>query len=138
MSVLDPVQKTRCREVFNNNDVMLDSVKNQIINRFSKWYEQLDNKFFDIVGYKMAGSLSGFQYTDISDVDVQAIVRLKPGHDFSEMRKLVKILPNGNNLEGTSHPVNYYFVNEDDPTKMEYVENLYNITTGVWEKKSEK
>lgn len=139
-SILDPVQKTRCRDIFNEDDIMHPKVKNEIKNRFYLWYKQLnsDKKIFDIVGFKMIGSSSGFQYTDSSDIDVQVIIKMHANHDFSETKKLISILPNNNNLPGTLHPINYYFVDEKDPTKLEYVENLYNLDTKEWEKKADK
>lgn len=139
-SILDPVQKTRCREIFNEDDIMHPRVKNEIKNRFYLWYKQLDTdkKIFDIIGFKMIGSSSGFQYTDTSDIDIQVIIKMHSSHEFLETKKLISILPNNNNLNGTLHPINYYFVDEKDPTKLEYVENLYNLDTKEWEKKADK
>ena len=74
-SILDPVQKTRCPEIFDSNDIMHKAVADHIKSAFKLWYEQLNTelKTFDIVGYKMIGSSSGFQYTDTSDIDLQVI-----------------------------------------------------------------
>ena len=139
-SILDPVQKTRCPEIFDSNDIMHKAVADHIKNAFKLWYEQLNPelKTFDIVGYKMIGSSSGFQYTDTSDIDLQVIIRMHNGIDFKETWKLIKILPNGHNLKGTNHPINYFLVDEKNPTDLEKVENLYNLETKKWEKKSEK
>ena len=138
-SMLDPVNKTRCREIFDERDIMKHEVVKFIKSSFELWYKQLnpDMKIFDVDHYAAIGSSTGFQYTDTSDVDIQAIVVMKDGHDFSEMRKLINILPNGNNLPGTKHPVNYFFVDINNPTDFDKVENFYNIKTQTWEKKQE-
>lgn len=138
-SMLDPVNKTRCKEIFDNNDIMLPKIVKYIEDTFKLWYDQLnpDKQVFDILTYKCIGSSTGYQYTDSSDLDVQAFIRMKPGHDFSETRELIGILPNGNNLPGTQHPVNYFFVDEKNPTDMNKVENMYDIRTKKWEKKQE-
>lgn len=138
-SMLDPVNKTRCREIFDENDIMKPEVVNYIKKSFELWYEQLnpDMKIFNVDHYAAIGSSTGFQYTDTSDVDIQVIISMKDGHDFSETRKLISILPNGNDLPGTKHPVNYFFIDINNPTDFEKVENFYNIETKIWEKKQE-
>lgn len=138
-SILDPVNFVRCQEIFNDNDTMKDEVVKFIKNTFELWYKQLNTelKTFNIEGYKAIGSSTGFQYTDSSDLDIQVMVSMKDGHEFSETRKTIRILPNGNNVPGTSHPVNYFLVDVKNPTDLIKVENLYNINTEEWEKKTE-
>ena len=138
-SILDPVNFVRCQEIFNDNDIMKDEVVKFIKNTFELWYKQLNTelKTFNIEGYKAIGSSTGFQYTDSSDLDIQVMVSMKDGHEFSETRKTIRILPNGNNVPGTSHPVNYFLVDVKNPTDLIKVENLYNINTEEWEKKTE-
>lgn len=137
-SILDPIHRTRSPEVFNPDDTMKDDVRDFIIKTAQEWYENLDEKIFDIVGYKMIGSLSSFQYTEYSDCDLQLFVRMHDGHDFSETRSLVRILPNGNNIPDTLHPVNYFFVDEKDPTDLNKVESMYDLITKEWIKKADK
>ena len=90
----------------------------------------------------MIGSSSGFQYTETSDVDLQVFVKMHPGHDFSETKKLIKILPNGNNLTGTDFiqcstrgsvklTVNRMNVGST-PTKYGYVNNSTTGKTEIW------
>ena len=138
-SILDPVNFVRCQEIFDDKDKMKGDVAEFIKNTFQLWYNQLNHelKTFNIEGYKAIGSSTGFQYTDSSDLDIQVMVSMKNGHDFSETRKTVRILPNGNNIPGTSHPVNYFLVDVENPTDLIKVENLYNIESGKWEKKTE-
>lgn len=138
-SILDPVNSTRCGEIFDTNEVMKTNVSDFIKETFDLFYKQLnaDLKIFKVKGFKAIGSSTGFQYTDSSDLDIQVIIEMLPDHDFSETKQIVPILPNGNNVPETNHPVNYFLVDEKDPTKLHKVENLYNIDTKEWEKKTE-
>ena len=138
-SILDPVNFVRCQEIFDESDTMKSEVIKFIKDTFNLWYKQInsDLKTFKVIGFKAIGSSTGFQYTDSSDLDIQVFVSMNTGHEFEETRKLIKILPNGNNVPGTNHPVNYFLVDEKNPTNLDNVENLYNIETGEWEKKTD-
>lgn len=138
-SILDPINSTRCEEIFDKNEIMKSDVVDFIEEKFDLFFKQLnsDFKIFKIKGYKAIGSSTGFQYTDSSDLDIQVIVEMLPGHDFSETKQIVSILPNGHNVPGTNHPVNYFLVDEKNPTNLNKVENLYNINTKQWEKKTD-
>ena len=138
-SILDPINSSRCREIFNTDEVMKPEVSNFIEEKFKLFFNQLnpDLKIFKIKGYKAIGSSTGFQYTDSSDLDIQVIVEMIPEHDFSETKQIISILPNGHNVPGTNHPVNYFLVDEKNPTDLNKVENLYNIDTKEWEKKTD-
>lgn len=138
-SILDPINKTRCREIFDENDIMLPEVVKFIENQFSLWLTQINPelKTFEVESFRCIGSSTGFQYTDTSDLDVQVFVKMNNGHEFEETRKLIKILPNGHNIPGTYHPVNYFFIDSENPTPENKYENLYNIKTKKWEKKTE-
>ena len=138
-SILDPVNRTRCREIFDDTDIMKPEIVSFIEDSFKLWVEQLnpDLRIFTVKCYKCIGSSTGFQYTDTSDLDVQVFVEMKDGHSFDEIWQLVKILPNGHNIPGTHHPVNYFFIDENNPTEENKYENLYNIDTKTWEKKTD-
>ena len=138
-SILDPVNFVRCQEIFDESDTMKSEVIKFIKDTFNLWYKQInsDLKTFKVIGFKAIGSSTGFQYTDSSDLDIQVFVSMNTRHEFEETRKIVKILPNGNNVPGTNHPVNYFLVDEKNPTNLDNVENLYNIETGEWEKKTD-
>lgn len=138
-SILDPIHKTRSVEIFDKNDEMHSNVKDYIESTFRKWYDQLNDKTFTIDCFKMIGSSSGFQYTPTSDIDVQVFAKFRDGVDpIAESKKLFRILPNGNLLPGTQHPVNYFLVDVDNPVPFRKLENLYNLETKEWEKKTDK
>jgi len=138
-SILDPVNSTRCREIFDDNDIMRTEIVTYIKNSFNLWVKQLNPelKVFKVKCFKAIGSSTGFQYTDTSDLDIQVYIEILPGHEFKEIFKLIKILPNGNNAINTQHPVNYFFIDENNPTDLNKVENLYNIDTEKWEKQTD-
>ena len=135
-SILDPVNTTRCREIFDDDDIMKPEIVKFIKNSFVLWVKQLnpDLRIFKVKSYKCIGSSTGYQYTDNSDLDVQVHIEMLPGHSFDEVSVLWRILPNGNNIPGTQHPVNYFLVDEKNPTAEKKYENLYNIDTETWEK----
>lgn len=137
-SILDPVNVTRCREIFDENDVMKPEVVKFIEDSFNTWVKLLnpDLRIFKVKGFKAIGSSTGFQYTDTSDLDVQVFIEMLDGHEFDDIWELVKLLPNGHNVPGTQHPVNYFFIDENNPTAENKYENLYNLDTGKWEKQT--
>jgi hypothetical protein len=49
--------------------------------------------------------MSGFQFNNTADVDINLVVKLEDPEE--QIWVLRKTLPNGNNLEGTSHPINF-------------------------------
>lgn len=129
-SVLDPVQKTRCLEIFDSTEKMLPEVKNFIVETFKKWKDELDNVSFTIDGIYLIGSSASFQYTETSDVDITIV-----SHDFNEEEnwEVIRILPNGNNLPNTEKPVNYFIRNE---LVERLAENIYDIQNDEWIKKT--
>lgn len=137
-SILDPVNVTRCREIFDENDVMKPEVVKFIEDSFNTWVKLLnpDLRIFKVKGFKAIGSSTGFQYTDTSDLDVQVFIEMIDDHEFDDIWELVKLLPNGHNVPGTQHPVNYFFIDENNPTAENKYENLYNLDTGKWEKQT--
>ena len=138
-SILDPVQRTRCRDIFDENDRIRPEVKSFIEDTFYKCYNELDYKPFKVAGFKLIGSSTGYQYTDISDIDVQVYCDMDPaiGDPVPYFKKMFRQLPNGNLLPGTSHPINYFQVDSENPPADIKVENRYDMATNVWEKKSD-
>jgi hypothetical protein len=135
-SVFDPIQNTRSVELFDENEVMKPEAKNQIMSILNTWKEQTEIEF-EIVEARLIGSMSGFQYNNTADIDINLFITLENEEDIWKLRK---VLPNGNNLEGTSHPINFWVGTSDDPqaTDTKRFENIYNLLTDTWEKKSEK
>ena len=125
-SVLDPVQKTRCMDIFTEDNKVKPEVKEFIISTFEKFLSELEDVNLKIKQYLLIGSSTSYQYTDTSDVDVTVLVEEYP----DEIRKkIVPLLPNGNNLPGTQRPVNY-FIREEMDNRL--AENIYDLTNDTW------
>jgi hypothetical protein len=135
-SVFDPIQNTRSEHLFDNKEIMKSEAKNQIMTILNTWKEQI-NVPFEVVQARLIGSMSGFQYNNTADIDINLIIKLENSTDINKLRSM---LPNGNNLEGTSHPINFWIGTSDDPqaTDTNRFENIYDLITDSWEKKSEK
>lgn len=132
-NVLDPVNKTLCDDLFiPGKEVIKSQVKDFIIDNFLKWFEKIGHKKEEVKNFYIIGSSIGFQYTDVSDIDVTVDTGLKE----DEIKKLVDILPNNNNLLKTKHPVNYYF-NTLKETKKD-ADIIYDLTNDKWIRKTKK
>jgi hypothetical protein len=133
-SVFDPIQNTRSEDVFGQDEKIKTEVKDFIIKILNDWREQVETKF-EVKHLTMVGSMTGFQYNKTSDVDVNVITNIS---DKEQLTKLRKMLPNGNPLPGTSHPVNFWIGGTEDVLTPARFENIYNIVIDEWEKKSDK
>lgn len=136
-SVFDPIQNTRSEDLFDENEIMKPEAKEQIMTILNEWRSHLDFKF-EIVHLRLIGSMSGFQFNNTADVDINLVVELEdPKNQIWSLRKT---LPNGNFLEGTSHPINFWVGTADDPqaTSTDRFENIYDLLTDTWEKKTGK
>jgi hypothetical protein len=82
--------------------------------------------------------MSGFQFNNTADVDLNLIVEVDDPE--TQIKILRKMLPNGNYLNSTSHPINFWVGTMDDPaaTETERFENIYDLQTDKWLKKSDK
>lgn len=132
-SVFDPVQETRSKDVFGEDEKMRPDVKKIISDRFEQWRSQLDFPL-NVVKMEMIGSMTGFQYNSSSDIDVNVYTDL----DEDNLAKARKILPNGNKLEGTNHDVNYWLGGKGFEYDQKKAENIYDIFSDTWVKKSDK
>jgi predicted nucleotidyltransferase len=103
-SVFDPIQNTRSEDLFDKNEKMKPAAKKQIMDILDEWRKHLNFKF-EIVHMRLIGSMSGFQFNNTADVDINLVVKLEDPEE--QIWVLRKTLPNGNNLEGTSHPINF-------------------------------
>jgi predicted nucleotidyltransferase len=132
-NVLDPVNKTLCDDLFiSGKEVIKSQVKDFIIDNFLKWFEKIGHKKEEVKNFYIIGSSIGFQYTEVSDIDVTVDTDLKE----DEIKKLIDILPNNNNLLKTKHPINYYFKTLKETEKDADI--IYDLSNDKWIKKSKK
>lgn len=106
-SVLNPLHDNLNPSIWDKNSNLRPEVKDQIIKPISEWIEsvipgtKIENLFF-------LGSNTGHQYSGGSDIDINVQIDIPD----VKIEELFHILPNGNLLTGTLHPINYYLVNK--------------------------
>lgn len=128
-SILDSIKPTLNNKLWNSLKLK-KSAKIFIMKKIETWLSQYTNK--KIKHAFIIGSMAGFQYNNDSDIDVNIVVEL-PESKSIEVRKF---LPNGQNLPGTNHPVNYFL---ETKIKNEWVNNpSYDIINDKWIKKPKK
>lgn len=132
-NILDPVQETRCKDLFLGPDyqVLQTKVKNQILDPIYKWLEKMGYPYEEHVrSVHIIGSSVGWQYTNTSDIDVSIETDIDP----AKIKQIWKLLPNGQLLK--EHPVNYYLTSDlKDVTESE---NAYDVLKDTWIKKQNK
>lgn len=132
-NILDPIQPTRCKELFLSPDyqTLQTKVKNQILDPIYKWLEKYGYPYEQHVrSIHIIGSSVGWQYTEASDIDVSIETDIPP----EKIKQIWMQLPNGNLLG--KHPVNYYLTSDlKDVTESE---NAYDVLKDVWVKKQSK
>ena len=129
-NILDPVQATRCKELFLSPDyqTLQTKVKNAILDPIYKWLEKMGYPYEEHVrSVHIIGSSVGWQYTEASDIDVSIETDIPEG----TIKQIWKLLPNGNLLN--KHPINYYLTTDlKDVTDSE---NAYDVLQDTWVKK---
>lgn len=131
-SVLDPVNKERCPEVFKN-DVMREDVRKFILGIIEDAKAKIPFKF-NLLNVLMVGSSTGYQYTLTSDIDVEIET------DIPENKKwdAIKNTPKGIMLPDTQKPVNVFFMFNGQKYDFKNAENVYDVLNNKWLKKSNK
>lgn len=132
-NILDPVQETRCKDLFLSPDyqTLQSKVKSQILDPIYKWLEKYGYPYEEHVrSVHIIGSSVGWQYTDSSDIDVS----IETDIPAETIKKIWKQLPNGNLLG--KHPVNYYLTS--DLKDVSDSENAYDVLQDTWIKKQNK
>ena len=129
-NILDPVNKELSKDLFIK-EIMKGKVKYYLIDTISRWLKKMGYEKEIIKSIHLIGSSAGYQYNDTSDVDVS--VETDIPRDV--IKKIWMLLPNGNILPDTKHPVNFYLTS--DLHDVETAEAAYNITKDTWIKKQE-
>lgn len=128
MSILDSTKNKLSNELWQN-EKMKSSAKSFILSKLKSWLKTITSK--EIENIFLLGSMAGYQYNSEADIDINFVI------DVSNKRieEIAKLLPNGINLPGTNHPINYYVANEinknwDGP--------VYDILKDKWIRKPKK
>jgi len=131
-SVLDPINKERCPEIFKDNK-MISSVRKFIIDIVNDFKKQV-NFDFKVKNIYMIGSSTGFQYSLTSDIDIEVETSIKK----SQIKNIINIIPKGTLLPGTNKPINIFIINDDESYDFKQAENVYDLVKDKWLKQSEK
>lgn len=132
-SELDPVNKTRCRDLFDENEVLLPNVKAYILELLEKFKKECQYPF-EVKNIFIIGSSTGYQYTLTSDIDVTIESTLTA----EQIKDAYDLLPHNVLLPGTNRPINFFCMPDDKTLKEEDAENIYDVLNDTWIKKSEK
>jgi hypothetical protein len=132
-SILDPVRKERFSLVFDENDVMRPEVKQWINEKIQQWKTGIGIEF-EMKDLRLYGSSTGYQYTDTTDIDLHVSTSLTE-EQIKEIGKLIKL---GNIFDNDKNPVTLFLLAAGEVEDMRKYENLYDIDTDEWIKKSDK
>ncbi len=130
-SVLDPINKTRCKEIFDDNDNMKSDVQKFILDIVNGFKKEVD---FTIRNVYMIGSSTGYQYTNTSDIDIEVETDLPKDKLWS----IIKLVPKGTLLPNTQKPINLFVLDKDSSYDFKNAENVYDVVSGKWLKDSGK
>jgi len=128
-SVLDPIHEDLSKDIWTKTRRLKPDVRNHILSALKIWLSLYTNE--EPKNVYLAGSMTGYQYTSYSDIDVNVVIDLPD----DKIKAMSKLLPNGNNLPKTEHPVNYYIANK---FQLEEAGSLYDIVDDKWKVKPEK
>lgn len=131
MSILDPIRQTLNPFIWEDEKLKND-VKNYILDTLNNWLE-LNNIKDKLINLLMLGSNTTYQYSADSDLDINVNLNI----DGEKIKELLKILPNGNLLPDTQHPINFYIVNNIDDI-YEKDSPVYDILNDKWLVKPDK
>ena len=131
-SVLDPINKERCPDVFKN-DKMIPSVRKFILDIINEFKKQV-NFDFKIRRILMIGSSTGYQYSSNSDIDIN----FETDMTDDQVSQIWKIIPKGTLLPGTKKPVNVFLLKKGEEYNFDHAENVYDIINDKWLKKADK
>ncbi len=130
-SVLDSPKKTLSKELFDKNLKIKEKYRKEIINIFEDWKDRFIPKA-KIKKINLLGSMTTFQYGETSDIDVNILTDLTD----SNLKIYYKLLPNGNLLSGTQHPINFYLTNET--SGIDKSPALYDLLENKWLREPKK
>ena len=114
-SVLDPIRKTRCPDLFEDPEAESPKLKPDVLqlikNTADKFIKDIDIPEAKIEQLFIVGSSLGFQYRDDSDIDVDLRINIPK----EQMRGKFSLIPKGIVLPNTEHPVNIFLLTSDSP-----------------------
>ena len=127
-NILDPINKELSKDIFIK-EMMKGIVKYYLIDTISRWLKKMGYEKEIIKSIHLIGSSAGYQYNDASDVDVSVETEIP----VEKIKEIWRLLPNGNILPDTKHPVNFYLTH--DLSDVERADAAYDVMNDNWVKK---
>lgn len=152
-SIIDHPRERLDESVWNVSEkvpIVKDKVKDRLLDGAYSLLDDMDFPEEKLVGVYFVGSMLGTQYTPKADLDVTLVIKeedlfeLYPKLKDEELLKefLSKFLGkiNGELLEGTKHPINYYIWKEDGKGLFldKFPGAIYDLEKDNWIKEPEK
>lgn len=132
-SIIDIPHKDYCNDVLTSEDRLQPRVRKQIISTVKKWRDQTPFSF-KVIGLMAKGSLLTKRYTDTSDLDVSIYTDMSK----EQLNEIFDIIPKGNTINGTEHPLDFYVLTKDDVTDTKNLDNIYDVAHDKWVKRTEE
>lgn len=132
-SIIDIPHKDYCSDVLTSEDKLQPNVRKQIISTVKKWRDQIPFSF-KVIGLMAKGSLLTKRYTDTSDLDVSIYTDMSK----EQLNEIFDIIPKGNTINGTEHPLDFYVLTKDDVTDTKNLDNIYDVAHDKWVKRTEE
>lgn len=132
-SILDIPQKDYCKELLTAEDKMKPEVRDQILDTVKNWQDQI-NFDFRVEKVYAKGSLLSKRYNDTSDLDVSIYTNMSK----EQLNDVYDIIPKGQNIEGTKHPLDFFVLIEGEETPEKNLDNIYDVLNDEWIKRTEE
>jgi predicted nucleotidyltransferase len=123
-NILDPVRDSLSSKIFDKNMKMKQKVKDQISIALKPVLDKYEVN--DII---FIGSMTGYQYNEYSDIDIH--IRID-NISQQELDSLWDTIKSGENVNGTYHPINYYFYSGNEFEGKSEKGSAYDFITDKW------
>jgi len=129
-SIIDSIKDKLSPDLWIGNKIK-PSAKSFIVNKLKTFLKTVTSK--EIQHLFLLGSMAGYQYSPDADIDINFVIDVSK----ERLKEISKIMPNGHNLPGTNHPINYYISNV---IKEEWKSSgpIYDMIKDRWVVKPEK
>lgn len=131
-SILDSTKETLISELFDNNNNLKKDARDFILKILNDWKEKVYSRM-KIDEVIILGSSVTYQYNDSADIDINVKISNIPNSIYKDLRR---ILPNGNMLFNTQHPINFFLVTDEYNLKNTFA--AYDLLNDKWIKEPEK
>lgn len=132
-SILDIPNREYSKDLFNSKNEVKQKVRDQILDTVKTWQEQI-NFPFNIKKIYVKGSLLSKRYNNTTDLDVTIVTDMSK----DQLDEIFDIIPKGQNIEGTDHPLDFYVLTLDEETPLRNLDNVYDIKNNKWIKQTEE